>query len=240
MFPSFYLKTTRSVVRPATGRQWHSIASITTTTTTTTTTASTTSLYNTFHHHHHNNNNRNNTLVAFSPPQQQQQRAFSANSNNSNNNSNSNSNHPTNNNVYNTTPNNNNKNPLLDAFRDPVDRQTRSTEKVGRSWSAKELRRKSYQDLHRLWYILYKERNMLLTEQQLSRRKQLPFPQPERLTKVQKSMGAIRQVLGERKREKVAAHNQYNNQRMMMEQSMQAESLNQTEEVIVVEGPGHK
>lgn len=47
---------------------------------------------------------------------------------------------------------------------------------------------------------------MLLTEQQLSRRKQLVFPQPERLQKVGKSMGAIRQVLGERKRERVKNH----------------------------------
>lgn len=47
---------------------------------------------------------------------------------------------------------------------------------------------------------------MLLTELQLSRRRQLIFPQPERMRKVQKSMGAIRQVLGERKRVKVAQH----------------------------------
>ena len=45
---------------------------------------------------------------------------------------------------------------------------------------------------------------MLLTEQQLSRRKGLIFPQPERIQKVKKSMGAIKQVLGERKREKIA------------------------------------
>mmetsp|Transcript_19567 Transcript_19567/g.48729 ORF Transcript_19567/g.48729 Transcript_19567/m.48729 type:complete len:203 (+) Transcript_19567:72-680(+) len=94
----------------------------------------------------------------------------------------------------------------LDAFRDPVDRQTRMQESVGRQWSVKELRRKSYEDLHRLWYVLYKEKNMLLTEQQLSRRRQLMFPQPERFQKVQKSMGAIRQVLGERKQKAVAAH----------------------------------
>ena len=94
----------------------------------------------------------------------------------------------------------------LDAFRDPVDRETRMQETVGRQWSVRELRRKSYEDLHRLWYVLYKEKNMLLTEQQLSRRRQLVFPQPERFRKVQKGMGAIRQVLGERKREAVAAH----------------------------------
>lgn len=44
---------------------------------------------------------------------------------------------------------------------------------------------------------------MLLTEQQLSRRKQIIFPQPERLKKVGKSLGAIRQVLGERKQERI-------------------------------------
>lgn len=89
----------------------------------------------------------------------------------------------------------------LDEFRDTVSRQKRMAEKVGRSWSVQELRRKSYDDLHKLWYVLYKERNMLLTEQQLSRRKGLVFPQPERMHKVRKSMGAIRHVLGERKRE---------------------------------------
>ena len=48
--------------------------------------------------------------------------------------------------------------------------------------------------------------NMLLTEKHLSRQKQLIMPQPERLHKVKKSMGAIRHVLGERKREKLAQH----------------------------------
>lgn len=88
----------------------------------------------------------------------------------------------------------------LDAFRDTVDKQQRVAQSVGRSWSARELRRKSFDDLHKLWLVLYKERNMLLTEEQLSRRKQLIFPQPGRLQKVAKSMGAIRHVLGERKR----------------------------------------
>lgn len=54
-------------------------------------------------------------------------------------------------------------------------------------------------------YVLYKERNMLLTEAKLATRSQIIMPQPERLQKVKKSMGAIRHVLGERKREKLAA-----------------------------------
>lgn len=51
---------------------------------------------------------------------------------------------------------------------------------------------------------MYKERNMLLTEIQLCRRKGIKMPQSERIRKVRKSMGAIKAVLGERKRDKIA------------------------------------
>jgi hypothetical protein len=47
---------------------------------------------------------------------------------------------------------------------------------------------------------------MLLTEANLARRRSLMFPQPERQKKVKKSMGAIKHVLGERKRAAIAAH----------------------------------
>jgi len=94
----------------------------------------------------------------------------------------------------------------LEQFRDPVSREKRFAEPVGRSWSVKELRRKSYDDLQKLWYVLYKERNMLMTESEIARRYGQYFPQPERKEKVKKSMGAIKQVLGERKREKITYH----------------------------------
>ena len=93
----------------------------------------------------------------------------------------------------------------MDAFRDPLSRQDRLENPVGRSWTVQELRRKSFDDLHKLWLVLYKERNMVQTELVLCRRNQVTLPQPNRLRKIQKSMGAIRHVLGERKRERIAS-----------------------------------
>lgn len=47
---------------------------------------------------------------------------------------------------------NKSNNPFFE-FRDNSSRQDRSTNRVGRSWSVKELRRKSYDDLQKLWYV---------------------------------------------------------------------------------------
>jgi len=92
----------------------------------------------------------------------------------------------------------------LDQFRDSVSRDKRFTNPVGRNWTVSELRRKSFSDLHKLWYVLYKERNILLTESYICRVKALHFPQVSRFQMVKKSMAAIKVVLGERKRDKIA------------------------------------
>lgn len=56
--------------------------------------------------------------------------------------------------------------------------------KHGRAWNRDELRIKSNSDLHKLWFVLLKERNMLLTMEYECNDKMELFPSPERLDKV--------------------------------------------------------
>uniref|UniRef100_A0A8C4WZU9 Large ribosomal subunit protein uL29m n=1 Tax=Eptatretus burgeri TaxID=7764 RepID=A0A8C4WZU9_EPTBU len=76
----------------------------------------------------------------------------------------------------------------------------KDTVKSGDSWAVELLRQKGSEDLHKLWYILLKERNMLLTLQQEAKRQKLPMISPERLDKVKTSMDGIDQVVEERAR----------------------------------------
>ena len=73
---------------------------------------------------------------------------------------------------------------------------------TGRGWTVPDLRRKSFDDLHKLWYVLYKERNLILSEKEKTRRSQRPIlsPQENRYIKVKRSMAGIKVVLNERKR----------------------------------------
>ncbi|KAJ9177844.1 hypothetical protein P3X46_013010 [Hevea brasiliensis] len=90
------------------------------------------------------------------------------------------------------------RNPLEAFFE--ADRTQDEDKRVvyGRSWKASELRLKSWDDLRKLWYVLLKEKNMLMTQRQMLHAQKLRFPNPERLPKVRKSMCRIKQVLTER------------------------------------------
>jgi large subunit ribosomal protein L47 len=70
--------------------------------------------------------------------------------------------------------------------------------KHGRSWLKDELRIKSNKDLHQLWFVLLKERNMLLTMEHECKEKGHLFPSPERLDKVKDSMTNLEEVVRER------------------------------------------
>ncbi|KAK2530887.1 Mrpl47 [Columba livia] len=86
----------------------------------------------------------------------------------------------------------------LEEFFDDPKNWGEKTVKSGDAWNIKQLRAKSSEDLHKLWYVLLKEKNMLLTLEQESKRQLKPMPSPERLEKVEKSMKNIDLVVKER------------------------------------------
>ncbi|WBW74670.1 mitochondrial ribosomal protein subunit L29 [Schizosaccharomyces osmophilus] len=93
--------------------------------------------------------------------------------------------------------------PLWQFFRNknalsPPDEET----KFGRSWTAEELRWKSFDDLHGLWYNCLRERNLLLTQTTEMKRIRLTVPDhsKDRVKTVNKTMATIKFVLWERER----------------------------------------
>lgn len=86
----------------------------------------------------------------------------------------------------------------LMAFFDEKKNWTEEKVKHGRPWTLDELRIKSNADLHKLWYILHKERNMLLTMEEVYKQKEVPMPSHERIAKVDESMENVLSVVEER------------------------------------------
>ncbi|XP_072897232.1 large ribosomal subunit protein uL29m [Hemitrygon akajei] len=86
----------------------------------------------------------------------------------------------------------------LEEFFDDPQNWGEPTVKSGAPWTAKQLRLKSNEDLHKLWYVLLKEKNMLLTIEQEAKRQRLQMPSPERLKKVERSMTRIDTIVQER------------------------------------------
>lgn len=89
--------------------------------------------------------------------------------------------------------------PGLEEFFDNEKNWNVKEVRVGRGWALSDLRPKSNQDLHKLWFVLLKEYNMLLTmEYNLETLHGRTFPNPERIDKVQESMENIETVVKER------------------------------------------
>ena len=75
---------------------------------------------------------------------------------------------------------------------------------AGRAWLASELRLKSFDDLHKLWFVLYKEKINLLSEKEHFRAMGQRLPNAQRLSHVRQSMARLQTVLHERRMEKKA------------------------------------
>lgn len=74
--------------------------------------------------------------------------------------------------------------------------------RVGKAWSPGLLRLKSNEDLQKLWYILLKEKNLILADRQLLRQYRMPLEFKFKLLKVNQSMARILSVIRERELEK--------------------------------------
>lgn len=87
--------------------------------------------------------------------------------------------------------------PLMDFF-DSIPNWGEQRVRSGREWRVEELRIKSNEDLHKLWYVLLKERNMLLTMKEEAKDQNELFPSPERMDRVEQSMINLETVVRER------------------------------------------
>ena len=70
----------------------------------------------------------------------------------------------------------------MEEFFPPAPKEAQALQKAGRAWTAAELRFKSFEDLHRLWCVCLKERNMLLSERLYYKQVGQAAPDPYRLT----------------------------------------------------------
>ena len=90
--------------------------------------------------------------------------------------------------------------PGLEEFFEKEENLGTNRIRVGRSWRQEELRLKSNTDLHKLWYVLLKERNMLLSMQHAYKNAHAAMPNDERIDKVAESMENLEEVVKERNR----------------------------------------
>ncbi|EQB49812.1 hypothetical protein CGLO_10817 [Colletotrichum gloeosporioides Cg-14] len=94
------------------------------------------------------------------------------------------------------------KHGLWEFFYDKKLLQTpKETQAHGRAWSVRDLRKKSWDDLHSLWYVCLKERNRLATARKERARRMVGFGEyegDERDDVVLSTMRAIKHVLTER------------------------------------------
>jgi len=86
----------------------------------------------------------------------------------------------------------------IEEFFDASENWNAQEVKCGRAYELEELRIKSNEDLHKLWYVLLKELNMLLTMENACKEDFIIFPNEERIDKVKLSMERLEDAVRER------------------------------------------
>ena len=76
----------------------------------------------------------------------------------------------------------------------------RKRPQIGRAWRAEELRLKSHEDLHKLWYVFLQEKNKLKSDLLFSIQLGQQFYGNDHLYKTRKSMARLLTVVNERKK----------------------------------------
>jgi len=90
--------------------------------------------------------------------------------------------------------------PLDQFYETEENREQLSTPgRVGRAWRMDELRGKSLEDLRGLWWVLVKERNLLMTEKHMAMQLGARMSGTGRIKKVKLGMNRLKVVLAERK-----------------------------------------
>ncbi|KAI9058360.1 MRP-L47-domain-containing protein [Trametes sanguinea] len=108
-------------------------------------------------------------------------------------------------------------------------------DKSGRSWTAAELRRKSFKDLHTLWYVVLRERNLLATQQAEARRlgaNEQTLSLWAKARRCRKTMARIKYVINERRLAYEGAlkiHNEQREEALSKEDSVRAAAEKQAE-----------
>ncbi|KAI3384695.1 hypothetical protein SNEBB_000661 [Seison nebaliae] len=97
--------------------------------------------------------------------------------------------------------------------------------KFGRSWKKEELRLKSNRDLHQLWFVLLKSRNMVMTLEEEFYHKYETFPSPERIDILEESMENLLYVVNERDRALAQLDNKESRHDKLNEKTIRINSL---------------
>jgi len=114
--------------------------------------------------------------------------------------------------------------------------QQKAATVTGRPWRAEELRLKSHSDLHKLWYVLLKEKNRLKSDFLYATQLQQEFYGHNDLVKVNLSMSRLLTVVNERKKLRNEYRKHLEDQYIAMKKQEEKEAFEKEREKLREEG----